>query len=344
VDDRVAVHAGAHPTASGALTRLAYAHAKAAGLDVAPILKRAHLTLTQIEDPGARLRVRDQISFLNLVADGLRDDCLGFRLGLKPDLRELGWLYYVSASSDSLGEALQRAARYSSIVNEGISLQYADEGDIVMTVRYVGVSRHLDRHQIEFLMTLLVRTCRQLTGQRVSPTRVQFIHRRDDVGPEFAAFFSAEVEFGAALDGATFAATIGNLPTVGADPYLNRLLIAYCEEALARKPAFRELFRVSVENAMVRLLPHGKARSGEVSRCLGMSQRTLARRLALEGLTFSDVLGALRADLARRYLADEDLLISEIAWLLGYQEVSAFTHACRRWTGQAPRDIRAQVA
>jgi hypothetical protein len=64
-------------------------------------------------------------------------------------------------------------------------------------------------------MTLLVRTCRQLTGQRVSPTRVQFIHRRDDVRPGFVAFFGAEVEFGAALDGATFAATIANLPTVG---------------------------------------------------------------------------------------------------------------------------------
>jgi AraC-like DNA-binding protein len=344
VDDGVAVHAGAHPTASGALTRLAYAHAKAAGFDVAPFMKRAHLTLPQIEDPSVRLRVRDQISFLNLVAGGLRDDCLGFRLALKPDLRELGWLYYVSASSDSLGEALQRAARYSSTVNEGISLQYADEGDIIMTVRYVGVSRHLDRHQIEFLMTLLVRTCRQLTGQRVSPTRVQFVHRRDHVRPEFAALFGANVEFGEAVDRATFSTEIGNLPIVGADPYLNRLLVAYCEEALARQPVYKESFRVSVENAMVPLLPHGKARAGEVSHRLGISQRTLARRLVLEGLTFSDVLEALRSELARRYLADRDLSISEIAWLLGYQEVSAFTHACRRWTGQAPREIRAHTA
>ena len=55
------------------------------------------------------------------------------------------------------GEALHRGARYSSIVNEGISLHYADKGDIVMTIRYVGVGRHVDRHQIEFLMAVLVR-------------------------------------------------------------------------------------------------------------------------------------------------------------------------------------------
>jgi AraC-like DNA-binding protein len=344
VDDRLAVHAGAHPTASGALTRLAYAHAKAAGLDVAPLLKRAHLTLAEIEDPTARLRVRNQIGFLNLVADALHDDCLGFRLALKPDLRELGWLYYVSASSDSLREALQRAARYSSIVNEGISLHYADQGDIVMTIRYVGVGRHLDRHQIEFLMALLVRLCRQLSGFHVSPTQVQFTHRRDNVRPEFVALFGANPEFGEALDGATFAAATGNLPTVGADPYLSRLLVAYCEEALTRKPTYRESFRVSVENAIVPLLPHGKAQAAEVSRRLGTTQRTLARRLAEEGITFSGVLEALRSDLARRYLADRDLSISEIAWLLGYQEVSAFTHAFRRWSGQAPRDLRAQTA
>jgi AraC-like DNA-binding protein len=128
------------------------------------------------------------------------------------------------------------------------------------------------------------------------------------------------------------------------DPYLNKLLIAYCEEAILRKPAYKESCRARVENAMVLLLPHGKARAGEIARRLGTSQRTLARRLSLEGLTFSDVLEGLRSGLAKRYLADKDLSISEVAWLLGYREVSAFTHACRRWTGQTPRDIRSRIA
>jgi AraC-like DNA-binding protein len=344
VSDRGDAHAGAHPTASGALTRLAYAQAKAAGVDVVPILKKTHVTLLQIEDPGARLRVRDQINFLNLVAGDLQDDCLGFRLALKADLREIGWLYYVAASSETTSEALQRAARYSSIVNEGISLRYADKEDIVITVRYVGVGRHFDRHQIEFIVAVLVRMCRQLTGLRLLPTRVQFIHHRERPGPEFAELFGNDVVFGAAVDGATFAAAIRNTPTVSADPYLNKLLIAYCEEAILRKPAYKESCRARVENAMVPLLPHGKARAGEIARRLGTSQRTLARRLSLEGLTFSDVLEGLRSDLAKRYLADKDLSISEVAWLLGYREVSAFTHACRRWTGQTPRDIRSRIA
>lgn len=339
--DRDPPRAGAHPTASGALTRLAYARAKAAGIDVERRLRGARLSLRQIEDPGARLRVRDQINFLNLIASDLRDDFLGFHLALEPDLREIGWLYYVSASSQTLGEAMRRAARYGSIVNEGISLHYVDNGGLVATINYVGVSRHPDRHQIEFIMAILLRMCRQLTNLRLSPTRVKFVHRRDHICAEFIEFFGSELEFGAAVDQAIFEPSIGDVPIASADPFLNKLLIAYCEDALARRPDHRPSFRSSVENAMVPLLPHGKARSSEIARRLGLSQRTFARRLSFEGLTFFGVLEGLRRDLAERYLADKDLSISEIAWLLGYQEVSAFSHAFRRWTGRTPRQIRA---
>lgn len=75
-----------------------------------------------------------------------------------------------------------------------------------------------------------------------------------------------------------------------------------------------------------------------------MSARTFARRLASEGMTFSEVLENLKSHLAQRYLADESLSISQIAWLLGYQEVSAFTHAFKRWTGQTPRQARSRAA
>jgi AraC-like DNA-binding protein len=90
------------------------------------------------------------------------------------------------------------------------------------------------------------------------------------------------------------------------------------------------------------LLPHGKANLEVVAHQLGLSQRTLARRLAVEGLNFSAVLGDLKTDLARRYLADNELSISQIAWLLGYREVSSFTHAFKRWSGKAPRQTRSR--
>jgi AraC-like DNA-binding protein len=154
------------------------------------------------------------------------------------------------------------------------------------------------------------------------------------------AFMGREVSFGADVDEVIFPGTAQRMPILGADPYLNRLLVKFCEEARSHRAA-TSTFRIGVENEIAPLLPHGKARSPEVARRLGLSPRTLARRLAAEGLTFSTVLERLRVDLARRYLADGDLPISKIAWMLGYREVSAFTHAHKRWTGRTPREARA---
>jgi AraC-like DNA-binding protein len=344
VGDPEAKRLGALPSAIGSITRLAYAQAKAASADVELLLKKAGLTREQVENPGARLKVRDQINFLNLAAEALHDDLLGFHLAQSCDLREFGLLYYVTASADTLGEALRRAARCSPVANEGVSLKYFDGKDVGFTFAYVGVSRHLDRHQIEFFVTMLVRICRQLTGRRLIPTRVRLIHRRDSISPEFLEFFGSAVELGAAADEVAFAAAVKHLPIVSADPYLNKLLIIYCEEALSRRPANLGSFRSIVENAIVPLLPHGKAQVAEVARRLGVSRRTFARRLSLEGVTFSEVLENLRSDLAKRYLSDESLSISQIAWLLGYQETSSFTHAFKRWTGKTPREVRSRTA
>ena len=98
--------------------------------------------------------------------------------------------------------------------------------------------------------------------------------------------------------------------------------------------------RTRVENAISSVLPHGRVLVEDIARSLGMSKRTLARRLSDEGLNFTEILQQLRCDLAVRYLDDRKLHVSKIAWLLGFHEVSAFTHACKRWTGKTPREMR----
>jgi AraC-like DNA-binding protein len=218
-----------------------------------------------------------------------------------------------------------------------------DGRDVRISLRYVGVSRHRDRHQAEFHMTILVRICRQLTGLRLLPIHLRLTHLRKNRSPEFAEFFGDDIEFGAPVDELAFARRIRDMPVVSADPYLNELLIKYCEEALSHVPGRRGSFRASVENAIAPLLPHGKVTASEIARRFGVSQRTLARRLSLEGLTFSGLLENLRFELASRYLAEQSLTISELAWLLGYREVASFSHAFRRWTGKTPRDARSHL-
>ena len=83
----------------------------------------------------------------------------------------------------------------------------------------------------------------------------------------------------------------------------------------------------------------GKTRM-RFARELGMSGRTLVRKLAADGLTFDEIVDQLRSDLAARYLEERNLAIAQIAWLVGYQGVSSFAHAFKRWTGKTPGQIR----
>jgi AraC-like DNA-binding protein len=332
------------PTCRGVASRLAFARARDAGIALEPLVKESGATERQITDDDTPIVVRRQIRFLNLVAEALGDELLGFHLAQMDDLRGIGLLYYVAASSETMGDALMRTARFFRLENEGVSLKYSVGDDCRFEFRYVGVTRSLDRHQILFMMTVLIRLCRQLTGVRVTPTSVRLTHYSSGHNSELAAYFGDNVEFAASGDDVSFTRASDDLKVISADPHLNRYLVSCYEKALARRTKRQGSFRAAVENAIVPLLPHGKAHAADVAEKLGLSQRTSARRLSEEGLSFSQVLEDLRSDLAKQYLLDEGLSVSRIAWLLGYQEVSAFTHAFKRWTGKTPREVRAVAA
>ncbi len=325
------------PSCAGLVTRLAYARARRAGADLRPVLRKAGLTVHDIKDEAIPIGVSAQINFLNSLADALNDKLLGFHVGLAMDLRQGGFMYYVAASSDFLGEALQRAARYSVIVNEGIGLHTDAGKTLKVSFKYAGVSRLSDRHQIEAWIAFVVRTCREITGRSLQPVSVRIMHPRIPESIEFDSFLGRVAEFGADRDEVVFSRDAAAAPIVSADPYLNRILTAYCEEILARRKAPSGTVRADVENAIAALLPHGHARIDSVARKLGLSARTLRRKLVSEGTTFAGVLQTLRYDLAKLHLTNRGLSVSRIAWLLGYTEVSAFSHAFRRWSGRAPR-------
>ena len=136
------------PTASGGLSRLAANRLRRADIRLEPLLSRVGLTVKQIDDPEQRIDARRQIAFLETAAKALNDVFLGLSLGEEFDCRDLGLLYYVMASSDTLGDALKRASRYSRITNEAIVLQYLEAREPKLRLIYSGIPRHDDRQQI----------------------------------------------------------------------------------------------------------------------------------------------------------------------------------------------------
>ena len=173
------------PSASGGVARLVYSRLREHNIPATPLLAKAGLSVEQIDDRSARVKARSQIRFLELAADALQDDLLGFHLARDYDLREIGLLYYVLASSEVLHDALQKAARYSGITNEGVSLKFRATREAAITLDYIGVERRSDCHQIEFWLLSLVRLCRQLANRRLIPSRIRVVHHRKKMPAEF---------------------------------------------------------------------------------------------------------------------------------------------------------------
>jgi len=207
-------------TSTGTIARLAFALAEEKGADVEGLLKESGLSRERIDDPNIRLEVQSQIKFLELVAKAIDDDLLGFHLSQQFDMRALGLPYYVLASCETLDEAFRYAARYSSVVNDGIKLTLREGRTLNIVFEYVSVARHLDQHQIEFWIAALVRVCRQITNRRLIPDSVSFVHRRKP-SSELSSFFGCDIRFGSDVDEAAFLPSIRDVAVISGDPYLN---------------------------------------------------------------------------------------------------------------------------
>ncbi|WP_210485801.1 AraC family transcriptional regulator [Microvirga antarctica] len=330
------------PTTVGVLARLAARRAMESGVEaLAPIIKRAGLPSTLVIDPRLRLDARSQILFLNMIAEAIADPLLGFHMARDADLREIDPFFYVLSSSEKLGEAFEHVARYSTVINEGVRFIAArNASSLSVEFGYVGIERYIDRQQIEFWATWTVKAARLLLNRELVPSHVGFVHHSIGDSSEMERYFGCAVEFGASADRVHFEPQEADMPVVTADPSLNRFMVAYYEDAAAQRHWRQNPLRTRVENAISPRLQHATVNIGTIASDLGLSTRTLSRRLADEGLTFSSILDELRRALSDRYLQNKDLSISQIAWLLGYTEVSSFVHAFQRWTGQSPRDAR----
>src|SRR5262249_7704202 len=202
------------PTATGAIARAAYARALEARLEVEPLLISSSLTPQQIKNSKVRIPVKNQIKFLSLVAKELPDPFLGIHLAQGIELREVGLTYYVLASSETLGDALRRLARYSGITNEGVRITCHEGKEITVGFHYVGVSRLSDRHQIECFVAILLRLCRQLTGLSLPPTGIKFAHRRSELPAEIRKVFGCKVSFESDADEVAYPRLAGTIASV----------------------------------------------------------------------------------------------------------------------------------
>jgi AraC-like DNA-binding protein len=132
------------------------------------------------------------------------------------------------------------------------------------------------------------------------------------------------------------------LPLLTGDPYLLETLQPFCDEAARERRTASGSLRALVENEVQSLLSQGETQKQNIAKSLGLSARTLSRRLAEEGITYEEVVDQLRRSLALQYIKDPSISLGEMTWLLGYEGSTSFNHAFKRWTGHSPSAARQQ--
>lgn len=306
-------------------------------------LRAAGLPRRVLVDSGERVAARRYAAFVETAARVARDDFLGLRLGGSYDLRAAGLAGYASLAAPTLGAAMRNAQRYGAL-NDTSAKYRLEIGDGVATFLIETDSAYLraSRHATEFKVAFIVAACRKWVGSGFRPLEIHLAHVRGSGERELSREFGCTVRFGAASTAMLLTPEQLDLPVRSADPYLLQLVMQHADEVLAEHGgggAGRS--RSRVERLVLDGLAGGAPTIGQVATRLGLGERTLARRLAAEGVTYRQVLDELRFDMARSYLADNDLSLAQIAYLLGYGDQSAFTNAFRRWSGQPPKRFRA---
>lgn len=286
----------------------------------------------------ARIPLADWISLLQLVESVDPRPALGLQIGQCIAPRHAGVMGYIGLSCDSLGEAFMRFERFHRLVYDGNPAVMAIHGDVV-TLSW-GIEHGLPGQLAdETAIAVFATIVRKLVNEKLAPSSVNFVNPApQDLGP-YEEFFGCPVTFGGTLTCVTFPLRYLALPIAHSDPGL-RMLLENQAEALLRALPSRQEFQTELKEALVRSLHEGTPTLERVAGRLAMSPRTLQRRLGELDLNFQHLLDRTRAELARGYLLEGHLTLSEIALLLGYSEQSAFNRAFKRWTGQTPKSLR----
>ncbi len=244
-------------------------------------------------------------------------------------------------SCRDFGEVLRQTLRFESLAHD---LGHSTLHVTGSTAEYQWHSHypHASCHLAESVFAGVRVFSNWLAGRNLPPAQVTFTHAAPRDRGEHLRIFGSELCFDAPVNSARFDAALLDLPVPNADVGLYPVLQQHAEALL------REKLRANAEADIVTQvrariahnLSHDRARLTNVARDLNHSTRTVQRRLSEAGTSFQQVLDQTRKALAQTYLRQRDLSLSDIAFLLGFQDQSAFSHAFREWTQASPGNYR----
>lgn len=281
---------------------------------------------------------------LEEAARATADECFGLHFGEHFNPKDIGAIAYVVLNSPTVAAGIQNAERYLHLHNEAAKLSFSIEGEqAYLRFWLADLAIESTRQHNEYSMAVVCNMLRIIAGSHWAPREVQFAHEAPTRTSEHLRVFVAPVLFGCASNALVMDREFVERQVPAADPRLYRILKQQAERVLREMPRESDLL-AAVRRAIAESMREGDLKLARVIKKISMSPRTLERRLKEDGVVFKKLVDDTRRRFALNYLTDRKRTLTEIAFLLGYSEVSAFNRAFKRWTGSTPLDHRRRTA
>jgi AraC-like DNA-binding protein len=309
--------------------------AAARGVSAEALARAAGLPSTRLTPLPDSLAASDYIRLLDAGADLARDPHFGLHVGECVKLGSYSVYGLVLLACRDIGQALEQTMRYEALAHDLGRSQVTVAG---ITARYEWISHYpaASRHLVESVFAGIQTFGRWLAGGALPVARVAFAHGSDASLDEYERVFGSRPVFNAPANSGEFDAAILALPVPNADVNLYPVLQQHAERLLGQREGGAPAIVAQVRAAIIRNLAHDRVRLASIAQELDLSPRTLQRKLGDAGASFQGLLDSARYALAQDYLRQPGLSLADIAFLLGYQEQSAFTHAFKEWSGTNP--------
>ncbi|HSE85634.1 MAG TPA: AraC family transcriptional regulator [Candidatus Binatia bacterium] len=271
------------------------------------------------------------------------DDCFGLHFGESFHPKNIGPLAYVALNSPTIGAGIQNVERYLHVYDSSAKWFFTAEGNRGY-IRYVLTDVGVDplRQSNEHGMTLVVNTLRMMVGSQWAPQEVQFVHEAPEQTSEHHRIFRAPVLFGCETNALVIELAFIEREVPAADQQLYQIMKQYLDQVLSEMPP-EDGFLSTIRKAIAESMRDGDPKLARVAKRVAMGPRTLQRRLKEYGFDFKKLVENTRQHFATSYLKDRKNSLTEVAFLLGYSELSAFNRAFKRWTRSTPLDYQRKM-
>ncbi|WP_036193433.1 AraC family transcriptional regulator [Marinobacter daepoensis] len=315
-------------------------------LDTRGLLNRARieqvtgLSLEALTDPDLRIPAGTHYRLWELAEELTGDPGVGLHAGQVVDPERMGLVGHVFFNCDTLGEAVVQYVRLHRLINESVILSFEQTPEQAILTWHPDTPAHYCRQDMDRTLAAALCRTRHFIHAGIHADWLEIAHPEPVYADEYQALFGCTVHFGSDMTRMAFSSRHLGHPIPHRNPYVYSAMLKQVNAVLARLQT-RRTFGRKVRRLISRQMATDRIDADTLARHCHMSRQTLYRKLKKEGLSFHDLVEQVRKDKALRYVADDQYALGEIAFLLGFSELSAFSRAFKRWTGVAPAQFRA---